>query len=90
MASISPRPQCVNQGENASPTLFRMYLDDLGEYLTKHVGLCISDTIVARLLWADDLVLVSDSEKGLQEQLNGLQEFAQTIWWLSMNWKLRF
>ena len=44
----------VNQGENASPTLFRTYLADLGEYLTKHVGLCISDTIVAHLLWADD------------------------------------
>ena len=55
--------------------LFRTYLADLGEYLTKHVGLCISDTIVAHLLWADDLVLVSASEKGLQEQRNGPQEF---------------
>ena len=44
----------VNQGGNASPTLFRTYLADLGEYLTKHFGLCISDTIVAHLLWADD------------------------------------
>ena len=52
----------VNQGGNASPTLFRTYLADLGEYLMKHVGLCISDTIVAHLLWTEDLVLVSDSE----------------------------
>ena len=65
----------VNQGGNASPTLFRTYLADLGEYLTKHVGLCISDTIVAHLLWADDLVLISDSEQGLQKQLDGLQKF---------------
>ena len=62
----------VNQGGNASPTLFRTYLADLGEYLTKHVGLCISDTIVAHLLWADDLVLISDSEQGLQKQLKCL------------------
>ena len=34
----------VNQGVNASPTLFGTYLADLGEYLTKHVGLCISDS----------------------------------------------
>ena len=40
----------VNQSGNASPTLFRTNLADLGEYLTKHVGLCISDTIVAHLL----------------------------------------
>ena len=55
--------------------LFRTYLADLGEYLTKHVGFCISDTIVAHLLWVDDLVLISDSEQGLQKQLNGLQKF---------------
>ena len=54
----------VNQGGNASPTLFRTYLADIGEYLTKHVGLCITDTIAAHLLWTDD-----------EEQLNGLQEF---------------
>ena len=65
----------VNQGGNASPTLFRTYLADLGEYLTKHVGLCISDTIIAHLLWADDLVLISDNERGLQKQFDGLQKF---------------
>ena len=65
----------VDQGGNVSPTLFRTYWADPGEYLTKHVGLCISDTIVAHLLWVDDLVLVSDSENRLQEELNGLKEF---------------
>lgn len=68
----------VNQGGNASPTLFRTYLADLGEYLTKHVGLCISNIIIAHLLWADDLVLISDSELGLQKQLNGLHKFCST------------
>ena len=27
------------------------------------------------MLWADDLVLISDSEKGMQQQLDGLIEF---------------
>ena len=65
----------VNQGGNASPTLFRTYLTDLGDYLEKHVGLCISETIMAHLLWADDWVLISDSESGLQKQLDGLSKF---------------
>ena len=65
----------VNQGGNASPTLFRTYLTDLCDYLEKHVGLCISETIMAHLLWADDLVLISDSEPGLQKQLDGLSKF---------------
>ena len=44
----------VNQGVNASPILLGAYLTDRSEYLAKHVGLCITDTIVAHLLWADD------------------------------------
>ena len=62
----------VSQGGNSSPILFRMYLAELGEYLKAHAGLCISDTIVAHLVWAEDLVLMSDSEQGLQEQLQEL------------------
>ena len=68
-------PLGVNQGGNASPTLFRTYLTDLGDYLEKHVGLCISETIIAHWLWADNLVLISDSESGLQKQLDGLSKF---------------
>ena len=59
----------------ASPTLFRKYLADLGEYLSKHVGICVSDNIIAHLLWADDLVLLSDTAAGLQTQLDGLLQF---------------
>ena len=51
----------VNQGGNASPTLFRHFLSDLGDYLHTHCGLCITDDIIVHLLWADDLVLISDS-----------------------------
>ena len=50
----------VNQGVNASPTLFGTYLADLGEYLTKHVGFAFQ---IAHILWTDDLVLISDSEQ---------------------------
>ena len=47
----------VNQGGNASGFLFRKYLADLSEYLHKEVGVCVGDSILAHLLWADDLIL---------------------------------
>ena len=65
----------VNQGGNVSGLLFRKYLADLDEYLCKEVGVCLGDTIIAHLLWADDLILVTDSIKGLQKQLDGLFNF---------------
>ena len=37
--------------------------------------MCIGDHIIAHLLWADDLILFSDSIKGIQKQLNGLFKF---------------
>ena len=65
----------VNQGGAASGILFRKYLQDLNEYLKKDAGVCIGETLVAHLLWADDLVLFSNTEKGIQKQLNGLKRF---------------
>ena len=65
----------VNQGGNASGLLFRKYLGDLSEYLKKEVGICVDDEILAHILWADDLLLLSDTCHGLQKQLDGLQKF---------------
>ena len=67
----------VNQGGNTSPTLFRHYMSDLGEFLHQKCSLCISSDIIAHLLWADDLVLVSDSKTGLQKQLDGIFSFCE-------------
>ena len=68
----------VNQGGNASPTLFIKFLSDLGDYLIKHNGICIGDNIIVHLLWADDLILISDTKQGLQTQLDGLSRFCAT------------
>ena len=48
---------------------------DLDEYLHRDVGIHIGDTIFVHLLWADDLILVTESAKGLQKQLDGLFNF---------------
>ena len=65
----------VNQGGVASGLLFRKYLADLDSYLSTEHGVCIGKEIVAHLLWADDLILFSDTFHGLQEQLHGLKQF---------------
>ena len=77
----------VNQGGNASTTIFWEYLADLRDYLDEFTGVCLSDTTISdimllNLLWADDLILVSTSVSGTQKQLDGLENFGiknQTI-----------
>ena len=65
----------VNQGGVASGLLFRKYMSDLKTYLSTAHGICINNEIIAHLLWADDLILFSDTFKGLQVQLDGLKQF---------------
>jgi hypothetical protein len=66
----------TNQGGPISPSMFREMLADLKVYLNAECGIVISDTLIlVHLLWADDLILVSDSAGGLQSQLDGLFKF---------------
>ena len=65
----------VNQGGVASGLLFRKYMADLESFLAPEYGICIEENIIAHILWAHDLVLLSDSEKGMQNQLDGLLKF---------------
>ena len=65
----------VNQGGISSGLMFRKYLADLGEYLNNQYGIVISDEILVHLLWADDLILFSDTCEGMQNLLNGLEKF---------------
>ena len=61
----------VNQGGISSGLMFRKYMADLGDYL----NIVISDEIPVHLLWADDLIIFSDTTEGLQSLLNGLEKF---------------
>ena len=58
--------------------VFRKFLADLIDYLKTECGIVVSsDTILLHLLWADDLILVSDTPQGLQTQLDELYEFCK-------------
>ena len=65
----------VNQDGICSGILFRKYMSDLSQYLTSELGVCIGENVIGHLLWADDLILFSDSITGLQRQLNSLVQF---------------
>ena len=57
----------VRQGDNLSPVLFAMYINDLIVELNSiGCGVKINDTDISVLAFADDIVLVSDSEEKLE------------------------
>ena len=77
----------VKQGDSFSSTLFNLYLHD--------IGICFNDTnktdpvnLEARsfnhLLFADDLLLFSESSSGLQNCLDKLYDYCEQ-WKLKIN-----
>jgi hypothetical protein len=69
--------QGVKQGCPFSPLLFGLYLDALEGRLDDREcdAPTLADMHVWLLLFADDLVLTSESKVGLQQQLDTFQQF---------------
>ena len=74
----------VLQGGILSPKLFNEFLSDLPEYLNTQNGIEIDGTIFTHLLYADDIVLVSESANGLQNNIDSLHNFCAK-WHLIVN-----
>ena len=73
------------QGDNLAPTLFTLYINDLIPVINElDVGVSICDSKVSILLYADDIVLLSDSPYGVQQQLNILKDWLKT-WHMKAN-----
>ena len=65
----------VRQGCGLSPTLFILYIDILAEMIKENndgIQLMPHDDTVSILLYADDVVLISESIRGLQRHINTL------------------
>ena len=82
----------VRQGENLSPLLFSLFINDLEENLVEKNGEYLSFGIenVDRLLrkivimYADDTVIFANSAKQLKRAMKGLEEYCNK-WQLKIN-----
>lgn len=82
----------VRQGENLSPMLFAIYVNDLEQYLTDkgcehlHFGdQELSNFLkLVVLMYADDTILLADSAKDLQHSLDSLNDYCK-LWKLQVN-----
>ena len=82
----------VRQGENLSPLLFAIYLNDFENFLSEQfdgIKLCNPDDIecfvkLFVLLYADDTIVMADSPQQLQSALNALHEYCNR-WQLTVN-----
>ena len=74
----------VHQGDPLSPTLLNLFINDLIVYIKSlHLGVNIGDSLcISILLYADDIILLAQTEGDLQIILNGLNDWCN-------NWKLR-
>ena len=73
------------QGDVQSPTHFSIYVNSLIEALTESkIGVQILDKLVTVLAYADDLVLISPTQAGLQQLLNILERWCNR-WRLKVN-----
>ena len=66
----------VRQGCILSPLLFNIFLSDLAQkFVNLKKGPMVGEKHINSVFWADDLVMVAESENELQEMLKILEEY---------------
>ena len=66
----------VRQGSIISPYFFNVYVDDLSVKLNNmKIGCMVGELIVNHLLYADDIVLISPSSRGLKRLLEECEKY---------------
>ena len=76
----------VRQGDNMSPTLFNIYINDIPDVFSRKQchPVQLRDSYLNCLLYADDLVILSETEVGLQNCINSFQSYCDK-WGLKIN-----
>ena len=67
----------LKQGDNLSPILFDLFIDDVDEIFNQECDpvILFNDLSINHLLYADDMVLLSFSSEGLQNSLDKLYTY---------------
>ncbi len=78
----------VRQGDVISPTLFNIFINDISNIFTNENSMPpkLVNSSLGNLLFADDLLILSESAAGLQHSLDSLSEYCDK-WQLSVNIK---
>ena len=78
-------PTGVRQGDTLSPTLFCLFINDLADHLKEsELGVHVMNEIVSFLFYADDIILLAESEAELQSLLDALNHWCK-CWHLKVN-----
>ena len=85
MSAWFPVTSDVKQGDNLSPILFCLYINDFALTLKeKNIGVNIDGHTICILLYADDIVLLAENKKDLQTLLDITQDWCYK-WKLNIN-----
>ena len=78
----------VRQGDAKSPTLFNIFINDISQiFIHRNCNpVKLIDSYIGSLLFADDLIILSESKTGLQNSLDNLSEYCNN-WQLTVNVK---
>lgn len=77
----------VKQGDNLSPNLFNIFMNELPKYLKESdsdTDIVLNGRPLNCLLYADDIILLSKSPEGLQKKINILNDYCND-WCLTVN-----
>ena len=75
----------VKQGDNLSPNLFKIFINDFPDYIENCPDqVLLNDKPIHCLMYADDIILLFSTAKGLQAKLDILDSYCND-WCLTVN-----
>ena len=75
----------MKQGDSLSPLLFSIFINDLAKYINSiKCGVKAGIDEVSILLYADDIVLLAETQKNLQKMLDCLNQWCDS-WKIYIN-----